>query len=171
MSNKKWLLAILAITLVLFSGIGVAYAYFTTYAEAKGGYVIRVEPEIEETYVNKTKQITIKNGDGASSAIFVRLQVSSPSSERGYEVTTPLTTGWTKNGDWWYYNSPVDGGSSTSEFDARIEKIPEDLVDGADFNIIVVAQYVLAVYDANGDPDMTTSWANGGITINTGTNG
>ena len=47
MKKRTLILAVLAVVLVLSSGIGSAIAYFTTYATARGGYVIHLGGKTE----------------------------------------------------------------------------------------------------------------------------
>ena len=57
MKKRTLILAVLAVVLVLSASIGSAVAYFTTYATARGGYVIHLggRTEIEEDIVNNRK--------------------------------------------------------------------------------------------------------------------
>ena len=164
MKKRQIVLFALAITLVLCSTIGTSFAYFTTYVTAKGGYVIKASPTITEPLINKEKNIVITNSEGAS-PVFVRVKVFC-----GEEFVPALTVdgdGWTHNtsDDYYYYNTPLDAGESTKVLFAKIGDLPERVEDNDDFNIIVVYESVLAVYDSVESPDMNTSWANGNIVI------
>ena len=61
MKKRTLILAVLAVVLVLSASIGSAVAYFTTYATARGGYVIHLggRTEIEEDIVNNRKTVRI----------------------------------------------------------------------------------------------------------------
>ncbi len=170
MKKRQFFLAALAIALVLCSTIGTSLAYFTTYVTAKGGYIIKSSPEIHEEFTGKNKAITITNAPGAS-PVFVRVKVLSGSEfEMGfsYDESKWKTVNFEGVTDgYFYYIDPLygDGSSrSTSVLNAKIEKIPERLKDGDEFNIVVIYEYVLAVFNGN-DPDGATSWANGNINI------
>ena len=164
MKKRQIVLFALAITLVLCSTIGTSFAYFTTYVTAKGGYVIKASPTITEPLIEKAKNIQIINSENAS-PVFVRVQVFC-----GEEFIPALTVegeGWTYNAsdEYYYYNTPLDAGEPTEVLFAKIGDLPERVKDNDDFNIIVVYESVLAVFDSEGRPDMDTSWANGNINI------
>lgn len=163
MKKRQLVLFALAIALVLCSTIGTSFAYFTTYVTAKGGYVIQASPTITEPVIDKAKNITITNSAGAS-PIFVRVKVLC-----GEEFVSALTVegdGWSEGSDqYYYYGTPLNGGESTTVLLAKIGDLPERIKDSEDFNIIVVYESVLAVYDSQGNADISTSWANGNIKI------
>ncbi len=164
MKKRHIILGALAVFLILSSTIGISMAYFTTYVTAKGGYVIKSEPKIDEEFTNRNKAITISNKPGAS-PVFVRVKAFSGSE---YEIKYSHDENWIENQDgYFYYKLPLEGSaatSATSTLNAYIEKIPERLKDNDEFNIVVIYESVLAVYKSNGDPDLDTSWANGTIT-------
>lgn len=70
MKEKKWnalrtaLLTAVAVMLVLSAVMGSAWAYFTTYARAKGGYpiVLGHEEHDDEEFKNWEKTLSIKIG-------------------------------------------------------------------------------------------------------------
>ena len=72
--------AALAAGLVLTAGMGEAWAYFTTYTSASGGYTIDLsnETQIVEEYSNHTKRLVVTN-DGTR-PVYVRVKQSSHSS-------------------------------------------------------------------------------------------
>ena len=160
MKKRHIILGVLAIVLVLCSTIGMSFAYFTTYASSQGGYVNMSQPRIDEKFENKKKTIWITNSDNAS-PIFVRAKVFSGSE---YELSYDTGANWTFNtsDEYWYYNVPLLGGERTTDLIASIDKIPEGLKNGDEFNIVVIYESVLAVYNGD-DPDMATSWANGTV--------
>ena len=160
MKKRHIILGVLAIVLVLCSTIGMSFAYFTTYATSQGGYVIKSQPRIDEKFENKKKTIWITNSENAS-PIFVRAKVFSGSD---FTINYEPGADWTYDTDdhYWYYTKPLQGGEPTTDLVASIDKIPEGLINGDEFNIVVVYESVLAVYNGN-DPDMATSWANGTV--------
>ena len=164
MKKNKWLLLLLAAALVLTAGIGTAMAYFTTYVQARGGYVIRLEDETEivEDVSSWTKHVTIYNKEG-SSPVFVRVKAF---------AADPIKLefrgeGWALGEeDYYYFQQPVAGGKNTDpELQIHIGPVPEDAKPGDDFNVIVVYESVPAVYTKDGDPDLAASWKAGPITI------
>lgn len=164
MKKRQLVLFVLAITLVLCSTIGTSFAYFTTYVTAKGGYVIKASPTITEPVIDKAKNITITNSADAS-PIFVRVKVLC--GEEFVDALTVSGDGWSydETDQYYYYGSPLNGGESTQVLFAKIGNLPERIVDNEDFNIVVVYESVLAVYNSTGVADFDTSWANGNIKI------
>ena len=79
MKKRTLLLAVLAVILVMSSSIGSAVAYFTTYAKARGGYVIHLggKTEITEEWLQGEKVVRITNvpaseNDKGKYPVFVR---------------------------------------------------------------------------------------------------
>ena len=164
MKKRYLLLTILSIGLILCSSIGTSLAYFSTYATAKGGYIIKSQPDIHEEFTEKTKRITISNNAGAS-PIFVRVKVFNGSE---FKMKYGLGENWTttnydeaKDG-YFYYTKALDGGQATSVLNATITEIPERLKDKDEFNIVVIYESVLAVADG-GNLNMAESWKYGKI--------
>ena len=156
MKRKSLILAALALVLVLCVSIGPAWAYFTTYAPAQGGYVIKIgdDTTILEEYENWVKSITITS-DADSEPVWVRAQAFGGS-------TYPLNVhgeNWTGPDDdgWFYYANILNGGESTQDpLIIEINDVPVDEADGAEagdnFNVVVVYESTPVQYDANGDP-------------------
>ena len=161
MKKRHVIIGVLTVLLVFCSTIGESLAYFSTYATAKGGYIIKSEPDIHEEFTQKNKAITISNNTGAS-PIFVRVKVFSGSD---FEITYTLGENWYENAEdgYFYFTQALDGGQSTTVLNATITKIPERLRDKDEFNIVVVYESVLAVADADGTMNMADSWKYGKI--------
>ena len=161
MKKRYIVLSILLIALILCSSIGTSLAYFSTYATAKGGYIIKTEPEIHEEFTEKTKKITISNNTGAS-PVFVRVKVFNSSE---YEMKYELGENWSKNSEdgYFYFSQALDGGQATTQLKAIIEKIPARLKDSDEFNIVVIYESVLAVAGDDGKLNMAESWKYGKI--------
>ena len=164
MKRSKWLLALLAAALVISAGAGTAYAYFTTYVTAKGGYVLHLSggTEIEEKVSSWTKHVTIRSKEG-SAPVFVRVKAF---------AAEPLTLdisgeNWQKGtDDYWCYEKPLEGGSATSdELLIALLGVPEGAQPGEDFNVAVVYETVPAVFTEDGRPDLAKAWADGPVTV------
>ena len=121
-ANKRFLLAICAVTLSLCVTVGVAFAYFTDYEIARGTAVVKLSGQtvIDEQFEDLDKVITIlNNGEGD---VIVRVGVYGPD-EMKYEFDS---------GDWyhsetdgfWYYKHVLHAGSSTSPLKVLVEGIP-----------------------------------------------
>lgn len=146
-------LAALAMVAVLGAGLGVTWAYFTTYAEAQGGYVLRLgdETRIEETFTNWTKHVSIVSGEG-SEPVYVRARAYCGSA---YTLAySSESEKWEDGGDgFWYYMEVLPGGGTAETLDVRIGGIPadEDLSDGDGFNVVVVYESAPVKYGADGN--------------------
>ena len=68
-------LALTAAVTVASAGIGKAWSYFTTYAEAAGGYTIQLgdRTEITEDFTDWTKHVTITNEE-SSEPVYIRVR-------------------------------------------------------------------------------------------------
>ena len=73
MKKTKYFLTLLAATTIVSAGIGKAWAYFTTYTEASGGYRIDLgdRTEITEEFEDWTKHVEISCEEG-SEPVYIR---------------------------------------------------------------------------------------------------
>lgn len=172
MKRKHFVLAVLAIILVLSIGIGAASAYFTSYATAQGGYVIHLghESEIHESVDGTVKSVQIQNiadseEDVGKFPIFVRAKVY-----HGSDCTVTVSgSGWTKEGDLYYYEQPLYADledtlsalSTTSVLTVDAQPTdPSKVQDGDVIDVIITYDSVPAVFDKGGNPQRGQSWAN-----------
>ena len=152
--RKLLILGAAALILVLSTGIGTAWAYFSTYSEAEGGYRLHLarqrEVEIEEEFSQWTKRISLKNEEGKS-PVYVRAKVFAPTMQ---SVSYLNESGkWSLGEDGYYYYSDVlKGGESTEELLARIGNVPGAPEEGESFNVVVVYESVPVNYRADGTP-------------------
>ena len=177
MKRKHFVLAVLAIALVLSASIGTAFAYFTTYSDARGGYVIHLghKSEIEESWLEGKKEIRI--GNKANSAddvgkypIFVRVKIFAGTD---LSLGVPAGVNWVQSGDYYNYLLPlycaldpsVETNSQTTPLKVEVNAVAGRVYKAGDkADVIVVYESVPAVFLPNGDPDFTTAWATGVIT-------
>lgn len=152
MKKKNIFLFALAIVLILATSISGALAYFTTYANAKGGYVIHLgyDTEITETFSNWTKHVTITNREG-SQPVYVRARAFSGST---YDLNyTDMSGKWSMGKDgYWYYEDVLYAGESSTELLVKINNVPDNVTDGASFNVVVIYEATPVQYDASGNP-------------------
>lgn len=147
-----------AVVMVLSAGIGEAWAYFTTYAKAEGGYIMKLDydTEIEEEFSDWTKKITISNKSG-SLPVYIRVKAFCGGE---YKLVYSDASGkWSlKTDGYWYYSDIVYGGGSTEPLSVKIEHVPTEAADSAEFNVVVIYESTLVRYDKNGSPyaDWTT---------------
>ena len=160
MKKIRYAIAALAVAAIMTAGLGQAWAYFTTYAAAEGGYTINLgdRTEITEGFSDWTKRVTVTN---------VRVKAFGPS-------TCPLTytgSGWTAGEDgYYYYGTPVPGGGNTEVLNIVINNIPtkeDGLEVGDQFNVIVIYESTPVLYDEGGNP-LPADW-NATLDVVTGT--
>lgn len=173
---KRWnyFLAILAAGMIMTAGIGQAMAYFTTYAETGGGHTVRIgdDTKITEEFSDWEKILIVENKEG-SEPVFVRARAF---------VGAPYTleyTGenWTYSeaDGYYYYGGPVSfetgeegrpiclGGiavpgsgsqeeRSTKALNVQIRDIPEDVIEGDTFDVVVIYESTPVRYMEDGTP-------------------
>lgn len=151
MKMSKKILAAAAIVLPLTIGTGSALAYFTANTVAAGGAPVAVgtDTEIEEDVSSMTKHVTIKNSEDGG-AVYVRAMAYTDSQHN----LTYTGTGWTKNGDYYDYNSVLEPGATTSSLDIKIEAKP-GTVETEDFNVIVIYEQTPVEYVTDKDGNTT----------------
>ena len=165
MKRKQWLLAALALVLVLGASIGPISAYFTTYAAAKGGYPIHLgsSTTVYEEFSRWTKHVTVTS-EADSQPVYVRARAFWGET---YAVTYDGASGWTDGGDgFWYYDAILKGGEATAPLDVHIENVPAAVEPGENFNIVVVYETTPVQYDEAGE-----AYADWSITLDTGKTG
>ena len=179
MNKRTLILAVLAVVLVLCSGIGSTVAYFTTYSNARGGYVIHLggRTEIEEKISNNRKTVQIFNraetdDDIGQHPVFVRVKAFTDSD--GTLDYSANTSGlWQQKADgYWYYQNPLIAAKTASTAGAVTDpafivdiKLNRELKEGEYLDVIVVHESVPAIFKADGSPDLDTAWATGDITV------
>lgn len=152
MKKNTMILAALAVALTLTAGIGSAWAYFTTYAEARGGYTLDLgdKTTVSENFSDWTKHVSIAS-DADSEPVYIRVKAFSSSE---YNLVYSDTTGkWTPGEDgYYYYSDIVKGGESTDILDIKIENVPEGMEDANSFNVVVIYESTPVRYREDGTP-------------------
>lgn len=154
LSKKTICLAAAAVALTGTLAVGSAYAYFTTYSEAKGNVVFqmgetRTEPH-EEVKEGK-KIVSIKNTGDYDCYIRVKAYA-------GNNYNLSYADGgsgkWYDGGDgYWYYKDILEAGSTSETVLVNIPKeLLEDITDEKDLNVIVIQECTPVQYDDNGEP-------------------
>ena len=163
MKNRKIILILLVLALIICADIQPAIAYFTTFTYAKGGHPIylRDTTRIEEQFSNKVKHIIIKS-DQNSEPVWVRAKVF-----YAYQGIKDITIEGAANPSKWqrgetdengyvYYNysEPLPGGGETEELTVTIDiKTSEDGFTPEEeekFNVIVIYESTPVRYDEDG---------------------
>ena len=152
MKNKtSYVIAAMALTAVMTAGIGQAWAYFTTYAQAEGGYPIHLgdRTEITEEFSDWTKHVAVTS-DPESAPAYVRVKAFSGSLYT-LEYSSAVSGDWTPGDDgYYYYNKILNGGETTTGLNISIGGIPEDAEDGDTFNVVVIYESTPVRYDSAG---------------------
>ena len=150
---RTWMYTAIAIMLVMSAVMGSAWAYFTTYAKAKGGVTLKLghEEHIDEEFEDWEKIIDLTSTEDSNE---VYLRVKAFCAE--YDVTYANTQNWTEgDNDWMYYDKTLAPGKSLSEsgdqLKAKINDVPksgdEGLEDGKTFNVIIVYESMEVQYE------------------------
>lgn len=163
MKKKNVLLAALAVSLTLSAGAGSAWAYFTTYANASGGYTLSLgdKTTVSENFSSWTKHVVITS-QADSKPVYVRAKAFCGSD---YELVYSGSDKWSPNSDGYYYYSDIlNGGDSTDALDVKIENIPEEVKNGDSFNVVVIYETTPVRYHEDGTP-----YADWTAELNTGT--
>lgn len=153
MKKRTVFLALIAVVLVLSTGIGSALAYFSTYAVAEGGYTIHLgdETDIEETFSGWTKHVTVSNKEG-SEPVLVRAKAFCGKEFEQYLVYSDESGKWAPGADgYYYYSDPLKGGEFTEELLVAFRGIPDSDEELAEFNVVVIYESTPVRYDSNGD--------------------
>lgn len=161
--SLKFIIAAVAVGLILTAGVGSTLAYFSTYAESEGGIMINFnrKEEIHEDVDGMMKHITIYSEEG-SQPVFVRARAFVGSDYLPYYSIGG--EGWTDGGDgWFYYSEALKGGETTSVLNAGLSDVPEKEFKGGDqINIAVVYESTLAIYkynDGTGSYEAYADWS------------
>lgn len=166
MKKKNIFLAVLAVSLALTASIGSAWAYFTTYVEAQGGYTLSLgdETTVEEDFSSWLKRLVISS-EADSEPVYVRARAYSGdrypvvySDGDVFDQENPAVTDddkigtWSQNADGYYYYSKIlHGGGRTNELQVKIENVPEDVTE-KEFNVVVIYETTPVQYKEDGTP-------------------
>jgi len=148
MKRNKLLLTALAVILAMGVMIAPALAYFTAHVEAQGGATLELgymTTITEDPPTIDTKVITISNEGPESCYVRVKAIASD-----GIKLTGS-GSGWSQDGDWWVYATPIDAGKSTEKLTLTIGNVPAG-TDGDYVEIAVVHEATKAIYNEDGTP-------------------
>lgn len=154
LSKKTICLTAAAVALTGTLAVGSAYAYFTTYSEAKGNVVFqmgetRTEPHEE---VKKGKKIVSIENTGDYDC-YIRVKAYA-----GNNYNLSYADGgsgkWYDGGDgYWYYKDILEAGSTSETVLVNIpQELLEDITDEKDLNVIVIQECTPVQYDDVGEP-------------------
>jgi len=147
MKKSVKLLGIAAVVLVLVASLGSAISYFTTYAEARGGKIFKLNTTIEEEVYDWTKHVVISSNP-ESTPVYVRAKAFAPA-QYPLDYKSAVDGDWVPGDDgYWYYTKVLQNGSSTTELLVHISDIPEEPKDGDEFNVVVIYESTYATNEA-----------------------
>ena len=96
-------------------------------------------PDIEPEKITEiTKKVTIENTGHNYSTVRVRVEFSS--SDLDWAVIEYNDDGWTKDGDCWYYNTPLESGEETTPLFEKVTCYYPNSEEVADFDVYVYAE-------------------------------
>ena len=148
---RAWMYTAIAVMLIMSATMGSAWAYFTSYAKAKGGVTLKLghQETVDEDFYRWEKTIDITSTKD-SNAVYLRVKAFCAE----YEVSYKNTQNWSDGGDGWlYYGKTLAPGTSLSgsgdELKAFIDMNTPDeaLEDGKTFNVIIVYESMEVQYE------------------------
>ena len=161
-NSSRWarvrtgLMVAIAVMLVMSAAMGAAWAYFTTYARAKGSVTLNLghQEHIDEKFSSWDKTINLTSAEDSRPA-YIRVRAFCAE----YELEYKNTDNWTQDGDWWYYNKTLDPGKSLAdsgdELTVHIADVPDTgtpgLEDDETFSVIIVYESTDVQYDKDGN--------------------
>lgn len=165
---RTGLMTAIAVMLVMSAAMGSAWAFFTTYARAKGSYVIQMghQETVEEQFSGWEKKINIASTSD-SRPVYIRARAFCAD----YKVTYDNNDNWTPVDEWMYYTpktktlAPGEGLLLEDEnkkvlrddrLKVQINGVPEStdptIKEGDTFNVIVIYETTEVQYDKDGNP-------------------
>lgn len=157
--KKKWealrtgLLTAAAVMLVMSALMGTAWAYFSTYATAKGGITLHMghEETVEEDFNSWQKVINITSTKD-SRPVYIRARGFCPDYDITYECDN-----WEQpeGDDWVYYQEILPPGETADPLKVQIKDVPSGensgIQDADSFNVIIVYETTEVQYDESGN--------------------
>ena len=141
------ILAAVALLSVVTAGIGKASAYFTTYAQARGGHVIELgdETTIEENFDGANKVVRITNDKDSKQAVWVRAMGITGAEYQQYLDYTQNGSDWTLDEDGFYvYKDPVlPGEHPATDLTIGVSNVPVE--NGRSVDVVVVYESTPAI--------------------------
>lgn len=157
MKFKKYLMIAAALALVSLASVKTTMAYFTDHKETTGGVTLslgdsRITPK--ETVEGMVKHVTVENTGNYD--VFIRVKAVYGSK---YDVVLAKGTaeGWSlKDDGYYYYKDVVKAHEEAPVLNLEVKvKVDSQVPDS--FNIVIVEEASLAIYDADGNASV--DWA------------
>lgn len=156
-SNKKSITMLVSLILIITIGVGGTLAYLVTHTDpvkntfTPSQVVISVDEEFDGSTKSDVKIFNHNNSVNAyiRAAIVVNwmdkagnVWAATPVEDTNY--TLELGAGWTKLGDYYYYEGPVPAGESTTDLIKKASPITDAPEDGYYLSIEILAQGIQA---------------------------
>ena len=148
-NRSKLLIMALSLILCITASIGITFAYFTDYENARGGAVLRLKGQtwINEEADKDGKTIVIQNVNEPD--MVVRVMIIADKDHLG---DIELEDGWSGPDEdgWYYYDNVLKGsanrkGEETTKLKAEVKVSGNEDIN--DFDIVVVQEAERVVYE------------------------
>lgn len=153
-NHRKLLIMALSLILCITASIGITFAYFTDYENARGGAILHLKGQtwIDEKADKDGKTIVIKNVNEPD--MVVRVMIIADKDHLG-DITLGKDWSGPDNDGWYYYGKILRGskdrdGDETTEIRAEVKVSGNEDIN--DFDIVVVQEAERVLYDG-ADPD------------------
>lgn len=153
MKLKKYFIIAAALALVSAASVGTTMAYFTDTKQATGGVTLslgdsKITPHEDVDEENMIKHVTVENTGNYD--VFIRVKAVYGSN---YDValTDGSDEGWELNADGYYYYKNVVKAHETAPVLNLKVSVKDDSQVPDSFNIVIVEEASLAIYDADGN--------------------
>lgn len=156
MKKRHIILTCALAAMVLSSSIGGAWSYFTTYAEAKGGYTISLgdTTTVHEDFSEWQKKISVAN-EADSQPVYIRVKVFAGAKYQD-AIKYSGSEKWIVGDDGYYlYSDPVNANESTEELIVSLKEAKDNVAqkDGEKFNVVVIYESTPVLYkEGSGEP-------------------
>ena len=152
-NNRKLLILALSLILCITASVGITFAYFTDYENARGGAILNLKGQtwIDEQADKGGKTIKIQNVDEPD--MVVRVMIIA---DKDHLSGITPGDGWSgPDEDGWYYYGKMLKGSTDRNGDATSE-LKVDINVGAnedinDFDVVVVQEAERVIYDVDSE--------------------
>ncbi len=134
--------------------VGTAWAYFTTYVTAKGGYVVELgftKTEIEEAVEYGKKVVTLINTGDYDCYVRMKALTGNAYKDSLQYLEPDSAENWIPGSDgFYYYKGILKPEQETSELVVKFS-FPNGK-EPADFNVIIIQECTPVLFDESGNP-------------------
>ena len=152
-NHRKLLIMALSLILCITASVGIAFAYFTDYENARGGAILNLKGQtwIDEDADKDGKTIVIKNVNEPD--MVVRVMIIADKDHLG-DITPGNDWSGPDDDGWYYYGKVLKGstdrdGDETSKLRAEVKVSGNEDIN--DFDVVVVQEAERVVYDQDSE--------------------